>query len=182
MTQFARVGQLCSQHTRGIALKSLMVLAAAAGAAMTLSSTGVADAQGSPSVAGQKFSEASATLKKAGYDVKVAAAVGDRLSQDDCVVTNQREFKPAGFGPSQFKVQKTMVMLTIDCNSAVASVTDAGSSAESPEGRAAKEVQKKVEWEKSPEGQAWCEQTKHLHPTWNFEGGDPKLAGCKSAG
>ena len=155
-----------------------MVLAAAAGAAMTLFS--VADAQGSPSVSGKKYSEASATLSKAGYAVKVSTMVGDQLPQSDCVVTSQQDSLPPSYGPSQFDAEKgKTVLLSLNCNAVLASAGEAGNSAASPGGRAAKEVQANVEWQRTPEGQAWCAQAKQQHPDWDWS--LPKLAGCKSA-
>jgi hypothetical protein len=155
-----------------------MILAAAAGAAMILFSTGVACAQGSPSVSGKKFSEASATLQGAGYTVKVSAVVGDRLPQTDCVVTGQSDSAPPAFGPSQFNAGKDKtVLLSLNCNAAVASATDAGNSAASPEGQATKKDQKDVEWQRTPDGQKWCEDTKAQHPEWDWK--SSKLAGCQ---
>ena len=169
-------------------MRSFIVMAAAAGAAVTLFSTGVADAQGSPSVSGKKFSEASATLQKSGYTAKVSTMVGDQVPESECVVTSQKDllFSEPSFGPSQFNTTKNKtdktVLLSLNCNAAVASATDAGSSAASPEGRAATaaELKKKVEWERTPKGQAWCEQSKIQHPEWDWE--SPSVAGCNSAG
>jgi hypothetical protein len=145
---------------------------------MTLFSTGVAGAQGSPSVSGKKFSEASATLQGAGYTVKVSTMVGDRLPQSDCVVTGQSDSAPPAFGPSQFNAVKgKIVVLSLNCNAAVASATDAGDSAASPEGQATKKQQKMVEWESTPDGQKWCEDAKAQHPDWDWN--LPKLAGCQ---
>jgi hypothetical protein len=178
-----QLGSFAPKVRRGTALKSLMILAAAAGAAMTLIS-GVADAQGSPSVSGKKFSEASTTLQQAGYTVKVSTMVGDQVPQSDCIVTSQQDSAPAAFGPSQFNLVKDKtVLLSLNCNAGMASPTGAGYSAASPEGRAvaAKELQSKVEWERTAGGQAWCEQNKAQHADWDWET-DPHLAGCKSAG
>jgi hypothetical protein len=149
-------------------LKKLMVLAAAAGAAITGLSTGVSSAQGSPSVVGKKYSEASQALDSAGYTVTVSTRVGDQLSQDDCLVTNQRDSST----PFTVGGDKT-VLLSLNCNAVL--------SAASSEGRAAKELQSKVEWQQTPGGQQWCAEAQERHPEWDWEG-SPNLAGCRGGG
>jgi beta-lactam-binding protein with PASTA domain len=149
-------------------LKKLMVLAAAAGAAITVFSTGVASAQGSPSVSGKKYSEASQTLENAGYTVKVSNRVGGQLAQDDCLVTDQRDSST----PFAVGGDKT-VLLSLNCTAVL--------SAASPEGRAAKKQQATVEWEKTPGGQQWCEESRVKHPDWGWDS-SPGLAGCQSGG
>ena len=154
-------------------MNRLVVLAAAAGAAMSLLSAGAAGAQGAPDVTGKKYSEATATLKNAGFTAKLAATVGDQLSQDDCLVSSQEVVPSTSpFGPSQFKVgeDNNIVMLSLNCNATLASAGKAGNSAGSPEGRKAKKTQGDMNvwmWRQTtPEGQQWCKEAKVQHPEW----------------
>jgi hypothetical protein len=55
----------------------LMILVVAAGVAMSMLSAGAAGAHGAPDVTGKKYSEATATLKSAGFTARLAATVGD---------------------------------------------------------------------------------------------------------
>jgi hypothetical protein len=161
----------------------LVVLAAAAGVAMSMFSAGAARAQGGPDVTGSKYSDAAATLKNAGFTVRVGTTVGDQLSQNDCVVSSQTVLaSTSSFGPSQFMGggnNNKIVMLSLNCNADLASAGNAGNSASSPEGRAAKKLQEKLEWERSPEGQAWCGEAKIQYPKWDWSGSS--LAGCRGA-
>ena len=164
-------------------MNRLIVLAAAAGVAMSMLSAGAAGAQGAPDVTGQKYSEATAALKKAGFTAKLAAKVGDQLSQDDCLVSSQAVLSStSSFGPSQFQggVGNNIVMLSLNCNPTLASAGTAGNSAASPEGQVAKKIQAIVEFERTPGGQTWCEETKIQYPNWGWNS-DPKLAGCQGA-
>jgi hypothetical protein len=163
-------------------LKRLMVLSAAVGAAMTVLGAGVAGAQGSPDVSGKTFSDASTTLQNAGYTAKVATTVGSQLTQGDCVVTSQVD-TPAStsYGPSQFKTAKAAgaktVLLSLNCNATLASATDPGNSAASPGGQKEKKLEEGVAWERTPEGQQWCKDTKTQHPDWGWST-DKGLQGC----
>jgi hypothetical protein len=149
-------------------MKKLMVLAAAAGVAITGFTTGVSSAQGAPSVVGKKYSEASQTLSSAGYTATVSTRMGDHLAQDDCIVSSQRESNKS-FTVGGDKI----VLLSLDC--------DETHSAASPEGRAAKKQQSTVEWQQTADGQQWCADAEKKHPDWGW-GKDPGLAGCQSEG
>ena len=185
---FAKFGKLRSDLVGG-RLNRLIVLAAAAGVAMSTLSAGAAGAQGAPDVTGKKYSDATATLTNAGFTAKLAAIVGDQLSQDDCLVSSQEVVPSTSpFGPPQFNVgeggnNKNIVMLSLNCNGGLASAGNAGNSAASPEGRAAKKEQEQegVEWQRTPAGQKWCAQTKVEKPEWSWDT-DPRLAGCRSGG
>ena len=73
-------------------------------------------------------------------------------------------------------------MLSLNCDGTLASAGNAGNSAASPEGRAAKKEQdKSVEWQRTPAGQKWCAQDKAQKPEWSWDT-DPRLAGCRSGG
>jgi PASTA domain len=187
--QFLRSGTKTLLNSGSIALtylggcvNRLIVLAAAAGAAMSLLSAGKAGAQGAPDVTGKKYSEATAALKNAGFTAQLAAKVGDQLSQGDCLVSSQAVLaSTSSFGPSQFKGGggNNIVMLSLNCNGGLASAGESGNSAASPEGQAAKKLQEKVEWESSPDGQAWCKEAKIQYPRWDWS--VPNLAGCGGA-
>jgi hypothetical protein len=161
-------------------LKRLMVLVAGAGVVMTIFSAGDAEAQGAPDVSGMAYWKAAKSLRSAGFVVKVSTSVGDQQPQDDCLVSGQSEVPSIDtFGPTQFKPSdnsRKIIVLTLNCNAAVASAGQAGSSAASPEARAA-ELKAQLEWERSKRGQAWCEQKKSEHPEWGWAS-DPQLQGC----
>ena len=174
-------------HKEEIALKKLMIPVVAAGAAMTMFGAGVAGAQGSPSVVGKTFSEASSTLTSAGYAPNVSTVFGGQLPQSDCVVTNQLQVGPQAlsfgpdrfmlgenrttgpralsFGPDQFVIgQGNIVLLALNCNATMASATHSGNSAASPEGRVAKLEQENEAWRRTAEGREWCQQWESANP------------------
>jgi hypothetical protein len=107
--------------------------AVAASACIALFGSGVAAAD---DYAGQTYADASAAASEAGQTVVVAARVGDKLSQDDCLVTRSQTapFADADDG-SHVDGQ---VQLYLNCNAGYATATTPGSSMGSPEGRAAK--------------------------------------------
>jgi hypothetical protein len=125
-----------------------------------LFSAGVAHAGPSPNQQGQTYGEASSKLGGLGYAVKVAATVGDGLPQDKCIVVGQRDSKSA------FSNDISAVLVSLDCNAAVASGINSGRSAGSPEGRKAKEDAANKAWRETPDGQQWCISTKKQHPDW----------------
>jgi hypothetical protein len=105
--------------------------------AMTM---GCLAAQASPAVVGQKYSDAGSALSSAGYAPVVSTTVGDHLAWPDCVVTHQQDRQaqpPPNSGGSGTK----QVLISLNCNAAVASATTPGNSLASPEGRAEKAAQ-----------------------------------------
>lgn len=116
--------------------KSLVLSAAtavAASALMALFGTGVAAAD---DYAGQTYADASSAASDAGQDVVVAARVGDKLSQDDCLVTRSQTapFADADDGAHY----DSQVQFYLNCNGGYATATNPGASLASPEGREAK--------------------------------------------
>jgi hypothetical protein len=106
---------------------------AVAAASMTLLANGVASA-GAPSVVGQKFSDASSAMSSAGYTVKVGTTFGDSVRRSDCLVTSQTtQSKPQSGNHS---TAGTVVVVSLNCSPHVASATNPGYSAASPQGRA----------------------------------------------
>src|SRR3954469_3857116 len=100
----------------------------AASAALIASSPANA---GAPGIVGKKYSDASSALKDAGFTAKVGPVFGDAMSQDDCVVTTQRTESTPQNGSSS--TAGTTVLLSLNCNSALASAVTPGNSAASPE-------------------------------------------------
>jgi hypothetical protein len=152
--------------------KKLMVVAAAVGAATAMFGVGVASA--GPDVAGLKYSDAKTQIQQAGLTAQVSARVGDRLTEDDCIVTNAtRSAKPdPGFGSGG----DSIMLIALDCNGVVASATNPGYSAASPEGREAVRQKKLIAWRQTDEGQMACRQAENQHPEWG------NIPGCNSEG
>jgi hypothetical protein len=90
----------------------------------------------SPTVTGQKYSDASSTLSSAGFKAVVSSTVGDQLKRPDCVVSGQRDKSAAHVG-NHPAASKT-VEVTLNCDAQAASAGTPGFSAGSPDGRAAK--------------------------------------------
>jgi hypothetical protein len=117
-------------------VKKLIVGTGAIGAAalsMALFGTGVAAAD---DYAGQTYADASAAASDAGQSVVVAARVGDKLPQDECVVTRSQTapFTDADDGAHV----DGSVQFYLNCAGAYASATNPGASVASPAGREAK--------------------------------------------
>jgi hypothetical protein len=100
---------------------------------MGLFGTGVAAAD---DYAGQTYADASSAASDAGDSVVVAARVGDKLSQDECLVTRSQTapFASANDGAHV----SGQVQFYLNCNGGYATATKPGASLGSPEGRAAK--------------------------------------------
>jgi hypothetical protein len=117
-------------------VKKLIVFGSGAIGALALSTvfgTGVASAD---DYAGQKYSDASSAASDAGQTVVVAARVGDKVSQDDCVVTRSQT-APFASANDGAHVAST-VQFYLNCNGGYATAGMPGPSLGSPEGRSAK--------------------------------------------
>jgi hypothetical protein len=117
-------------------VKKLIVFGSGAIGALALSTvfgTGVAAAD---DYAGQKYSDASSAASDAGQTVVVAARVGDKVSQDDCVVTRSQT-APFASANDGAHVAST-VQFYLNCNGGYATAGMPGPSLGSPEGRSAK--------------------------------------------
>jgi hypothetical protein len=113
--------------------------AAALGAAALIGSA-VAWASVAPNVVGQKYSDATSALGDAGFKPIVSTTVGDHLQRSDCMVTNQvqRTVQP----PQNSSGSATNeVLLSLNCEAAVASAGSPGNSAGSPVGSQARASQ-----------------------------------------
>jgi hypothetical protein len=107
--------------------------AVAASALMALFGTGVAAAD---DYAGQTYADASSAASDAGLSVVVASRVGDKLSQDECIVTGSQS-APFLHGDDFAHVEDT-VQFHLNCNGGYATATNPGASLASPQGREAK--------------------------------------------
>jgi hypothetical protein len=107
--------------------------AVAASAFMALFGTGVAAAD---DYAGQTFADASSAASDNGMSVVVAARVGDKLPQDECLVTRSQTapFSDADDGAHY----DSQVQFYLNCNGGYATATNPGNSILSPAGREAK--------------------------------------------
>ena len=118
-------------------MKELIVLGigavGTAAATMALFGTGIAAAD---DYAGQTYADASSAASDAGQTVLIASRVGDRLAQDDCIVTSSQS-APFIHGDDFAHVTDT-VQFNLNCEGAYASATSPGASVASPEGKAAK--------------------------------------------
>ncbi len=106
-------------------------------AAVVTVGCGVAQASSPLSVVGQKYSDADTTLNTAGYAVVVSTTVGDQLPRPDCIVVNQQPRTEAAQENSSASPTNQM-LLSLNCDAALASAKSPGNSLESPQGRAAK--------------------------------------------
>lgn len=107
--------------------------AVAASAWMALLGAGVAAAD---DYAGKTYADASQAASQAGQSVVVASRVGDKVSQDECLVTRSQTapFADADDGTHV----SNQVQFYLNCNAGYATATTPGNSLASPEGRAAK--------------------------------------------
>ena len=101
---------------------------------MALFGTGVAAAD---DYAGQTYADASSAASDAGQTVVVAGRVGDKLAQDDCIVTRSQT-APFASANDGAHVQPSQVQFYLNCNGGYATATNPGASLASPEGREAK--------------------------------------------
>lgn len=122
-------------------MKKSIVLSAgsavAASALMALFGTGVAAAD---DYAGQTYADAAKAIQNAGGTPIVGARFGDKLQQDECIVTGS--LSPSFVRPmttdTAFETVTSEVRLNLNCNGGYATATNPGASVASPEGRAAK--------------------------------------------
>lgn len=94
-----------------------------------------------PNVQGGLYSDVKKQLTSAGYSVKVAGRVGDRLADDKCVVAHAQEGSSLnGVGKSNGKI----ALIYLNCYADVASSVAPGYSAASTEGQAAISAREKA--------------------------------------
>lgn len=123
-------------------MKKLTVIGSGALGAFAISAvlgTGVAAAD---DYAGKTYADASSAASDSGLTVVVAARVGDKEAQDDCLVTRSQN-APFTSAVDGSKVSGT-VQFYLNCNAGVASATKPGNSLASPEGRTAKAAEEEA--------------------------------------
>jgi hypothetical protein len=115
---------------------AMCIACTAATMAAAMAGAGAARAASSPSVVGQKYSDARSALSGAGFAIVVSSTVGDQTAWPDCVVTRQQDRTvppPENTGASA----TNQTLLALNCDAEVASAKSPGNSLASPEGRAA---------------------------------------------
>ncbi|WP_029104833.1 hypothetical protein [Mycobacterium sp. 360MFTsu5.1] len=83
--------------------------------------------------ANQTYADASAAAGDAGQTVIIATRTGDKLAQNDCIVTSSQ---PAPFVHAEVHVTK--LLFNLNCNGGYATATNPGASLQSSAGREAK--------------------------------------------
>jgi hypothetical protein len=107
---------------------------AVASAVLAMFLFGSATAAAAPDVVGQTYSDAVEAIEDDGGSAVVAARVGDKLEEDDCVVTN-------AWDGSFLRIDSAAdseVQVALNCAGEYATATNPGASVASPLGRAAK--------------------------------------------
>lgn len=102
---------------------------------------------------GKTYAEATDVINKWKGHVVVASVIGDQLTRDKCIVSAWKKDTKSG-----------KFALSLYCDGAVAQGGDAGRSAASPEGRAAKQHENNVTYLR--ENPDVCAQMKADHPDW----------------
>ena len=108
----------------------------AASASMALFGSGVACA--APDVVGQTYADAVTAIEDEGGTAVVAARVGDKLEQDECIITNAWDAPFLRDVGDAFEHADSEVMLSLNCAGAYATATNPGASVLNPAGREAK--------------------------------------------
>ena len=122
-------------------MKKFIVMGSGAAFAFAMSAvlgTGIAAAD---DYAGQTYADASSAASDAGESVVVAARVGDKVSQDECLVTRSQ---PTPFTSAVDGAAVDGVQFYLNCNGGVASETKPGNSLASPAGREAKAAEEEA--------------------------------------
>ena len=109
--------------------------------------------------AGQKYSDATSKLSDANLKGVIASRTGDILADSDCIVTSSE--KAPWIKGDDFSPVTDTVLLNLNCNATVASATQAGNSAGSPEGRAA--IAAAQQQAQQDQAQATADTTKGKH-------------------
>lgn len=124
-------------------MKKLSILAGGgivvAAPALALFGSGVAAA--APDVIGQPYSDAVSAIEEEGGTAVVAVRTGDKLSQDECIVTNAWDapfVRDLVYEDTAFAHADSEVMVALNCAGGYATATSPGASQASPMGREAK--------------------------------------------
>jgi hypothetical protein len=120
-------------------MKNLSILGGGfivAASSLALFGSGVATA--APDVVGQPYSDAVSAVEEEGGTAVVAVRTGDKLPQDECVVTNAWDAPFLRDIGDAFEHADSEVMLSLNCAGDFATATNPGASVASPMGREAK--------------------------------------------
>lgn len=128
----------------------MLGIGAVTAAASALVLFGSATAAAAPDVVGQTYADAVEAIEDGGGTAVVAARVGDKMDQDDCVVVN-------AWDSSFLRIDESdkQVSLALNCAGEYATATNPGASVASPLGREAKS---KAEEEAAEEEQQALEE------------------------
>lgn len=110
-----------------------------ASSSVALFGSGVAAA--APDVVGQPYSDAVTAIEEEGGTAVVAVRTGDKLPQDECIVTNAWDapfVRDLVHEDTAFAHAEDEVMVSLNCAGGYASATNPGASLLSPAGREAK--------------------------------------------
>jgi hypothetical protein len=110
-----------------------------AASSLALFGSGVAGA--APDVVGQPYSDAVTAIEEEGGTAVVAVRTGDKLPQDECVVTNAWDapfVRDMVYEDTAFGHAEDEVMVALNCAGDFATATNPGASVASPMGREAK--------------------------------------------
>ncbi len=122
-------------------MSTTVSISGALAAVLTAAATfGCGTAHASPTVVGQKYSDASSALSSAGFAPVVSTTVGDQLPWASCVVVHQQD-RQAQAPPNSGGSGTKQVLVSLNCDAALASATKAGNSLASLRGRAEKAAQ-----------------------------------------
>ncbi|MCV7280602.1 hypothetical protein H7J88_13190 [Mycolicibacterium flavescens] len=111
----------------------MLGVGAVATAASAMVLFGTATAAAAPDVVGQPYSDAVEAIEEGGGTAVVAARVGDKMDQGDCVVVN-------AWDSSFLRIDESgsQVSLALNCAGEYATATNPGASVAHPLGREAK--------------------------------------------
>jgi hypothetical protein len=109
---------------------------AATGAAAALLGSGIAAA--APDVVGQTYADATSAIEDEGGTAVVGVRTGDKLEQDECIVTGAWDAPFMRDVGDAFEHADSEVMLSLNCSGGYATATNPGASLQSPAGREAK--------------------------------------------
>ena len=128
----------------------------AAAIPVAILATGVASAD---DYVGKSYADVQTALSGAGMKGVIATRSGDTQPDDKCVVTSSE--KAPWIKGDKFAAVTDTVLLNLNCSATVATATDAGNSAASPEGRAA--IQAAQQQAAQDQSQAAADQSSKKH-------------------
>ena len=107
-----------------------------ASSSLALFGSGIAAA--APDVVGQTYADAASAIEEEGGTAIVAVRTGDKLPQEECVVTNAWDAPFLRDEGDAFAHAEGEVMVALNCAGEYATATNPGASLLSPAGREAK--------------------------------------------